>query len=200
MGFSPRRVVALVAMVLAGAPASAQGTGDGFLFKPPAGTFTIRCGFDRASAGSDIFSFVTDQLTLSRSDFNAVTLAIDVGVRIGPRVQAVFGLGSSRTSTPSEFRHWVDNTNQPIQQTTSFVRAPITASLKVYLAGPGRSVGRFAWVPARYAPYVGGGGGIMLYRFRQDGDFIDFTTTNSSPTVSIRTGLRRRPRDSWAPK
>ena len=178
MGISRPRCVALVALILAAGPASAQSRGDGFLFNAPAGTFTIRCGYDRARAGSDIFSFVTDELTLNHGDFSAVTLAADIGVRISPRLQAVFGVGSSRTSTPSEFRNWVDNNNQPIQQTTDFVRVPLTASLKLYLAGPGRSIGRFAWVPARYAPYVGVGGGVMWYRFTQSGDFIDFSTTN----------------------
>jgi hypothetical protein len=166
----------LLFALLAAGQVSAQGTGDGFLFKAPAATLTIRGGFDRANAGSDIFTFVTDELTLSRRDFSAVTLATDVGVRVSPRVQALFGIGISHSSTPSEFRDWVDNNNQPIQQTTTFVRVPLTASLKAYLAGPGRSIGRFAWIPARYAPYIGAGGGVMWYRFHQDGDFIDFTT------------------------
>jgi hypothetical protein len=177
MGVSPPRAIGLVTLVLAAGPVNAQGTGSGFLFKPPAGTFTIRGGFDHANASSDIFSFVSDELTLSRRDFSALTLATDVGVRISPRVEALFGLGVSYSSTPSEFRHWLDNNNQPIQQTTSFARVPLTASLKVYLAGPGRSIGRFAWIPARYAPFVGAGGGVMWHRFHQDGDFIDFTTT-----------------------
>jgi len=48
--------------------------------------------------------------------------------------------------------------------------------VKAYLGEPGRSFGRFAWVPRRYAPYVGGGGGVMWYQLRQTGDFIDFKT------------------------
>src|SRR5450830_739128 len=119
---------ALAALVLAAAPATAQGTGDGFLFKAPAWTFTIRGGFDRANAGSDIYAFVTDELTLSRRDFSAITLAADVGVRMSARLEAVFGIGVSHTATPSEFRHWVDNNNQPIEQTTTFARVPLTAS------------------------------------------------------------------------
>jgi hypothetical protein len=177
MGVFSLRALGLVGLLVAAGPVSAQGTGDGFLFKAPAGTFTIRGGFDHANAGSDIFSFVSDELTLSRRDFSSLTLATDVGVRISPRVEAVFGLGISHSSTPSEFRHWLDNNNQPIQQTTTFIRVPVTASLKVYLVGPGRAIGRFAWIPARYAPYAGAGAGVMWHRFHQDGDFIDFTTT-----------------------
>jgi hypothetical protein len=57
------------------------------------------------------------------------------------------------------------------------MRVPVTASIKAYLSNSGRSVGHFAWIPSRYAPYVGAGGGAMWYRFRQEGDFIDFATS-----------------------
>ena len=73
----------------------------------------------------------------------------------------------SQSTTPSEFRDYVDNNRQPIQQTTEFRRLPLTGSLKAYLSKTGRSIGHFAWIPSRYAPYVGGGGGAMWYRFRQ---------------------------------
>ena len=175
-------------LLLIAAPGLAQDAGDGFLFKPPSGTFTIRGGLDRANAGSDIFAFVTDQLTVARSDFRAGTIAFDVAVRLKPRAQLAFSLGVAQSTTPSEFRRWEDNNNQPIQQTTTFMRAPLTASLKMYLAGPGRAIGHFAWIPSRYAPYVGAGGGVMWYRFRQAGDFIDFSTTKVFSDVFDSTG------------
>lgn len=164
--------------LLAVASAEAQTAGDGFLFKPPSGTFTFRGGFDRASAGSDIFTFVTNELTLGRWDFSTATLAADFTHRLSPRVDlVVFSVATARSSTPSEFRDFVDNNRRPIQQTTTFQRVPLTASVKTYFTNTGRLVGNFAWIPARYAPYVGAGGGAMWYRFRQEGDFIDFDTT-----------------------
>src|SRR5438105_7858907 len=166
----------VLALVFAASPALAQGAGSGFLFRPPNGSVSIRTGLDRASAGSDLFTFVTDQLTVTRNDFNAVTFALDVDYRLSRRVDVVFGFGSSRTVTKSEFRHWVDNNRQPIEQTTEFNRVPLTASVKAYLMPAGRSIGHFAWIPARIAPYVGAGGGVMWYRFQQQGDFIAFDT------------------------
>ena len=50
---------------------------------------------------------------------------------------------------------------------------PITASAKLYLTPRGRELGTLAWVPSRVAPYVGAGGGVMWYQFRQQGDFVD---------------------------
>ena len=74
---------------------------------------------------------------------------------------AVFNVGTSGSSTQSEFRCCLDNNDLPIQQTTTFHRVPLTAALKMYLGDPGRSIGRYAWIPNRVAPYVGAGGGAM---------------------------------------
>jgi hypothetical protein len=170
------RAVFVLALLSVASPVLAQGAGRGFLFRPPNGAVSIRTGYDRARAGSDLFTFVTDQLTVDPKDFNAVAVTLDVDYRIHPRVDAVFGVGTSRTTMRSEFRNWVDNKRQPIEQTTEFQRVPITAAVKAYLLPTGRSIGHFAWVPRRIAPYVGAGGGVMWYRFQQTGDFIDFDT------------------------
>lgn len=170
--------LALLAALAAAAPASAQGSGHGFLFKEPVASFAVRGGFAHARAGSDIFSFTTDQLTLDRSDFSGFTIGADLGLRLSPRLDAVLGVGWAGTSTPSEFRRLVDQNDLPIQQTTTFQRLPVSASLRMYLTPRGRSIGHFAWVPSRLAIYAGGGGGAMWYRFRQRGDFVDFQTND----------------------
>ena len=167
---------ALVGVLTAPGSVLAQGSGDGFLFRPPAGAVAIRGGFDLARADSEVFKFVTDELTVDRRDFSSAAFGFDVAFKVSPRVEGMFSLGVARSTMPSEFRDWLDNNNRPIQQTTEFQRVPLTASLKTYLRDTGRSVGHFAWIPKRYAPYVGGGGGIMWYRLRQEGDFIDFDT------------------------
>jgi hypothetical protein len=169
------------AAALAGAlaiaqPAFAQGTGDGFLFRRPSATFAIRGGYDRAVAGSDVFSFVTERLTLGRGAFSSLTVATDLSARLSDHADLVFGASYSGSRSRSEFRDWVDQDNLPIEQTTSFDRFPLTVSLKYFPAQRGRSLGSLAWVPARYAPYVGLGAGAMWYRFRQEGDFVDFET------------------------
>jgi hypothetical protein len=81
----------------------------------------------------------------------------------------------------------------PIVQTTRFQRVPVTGSIKAYLAPRGRSVGRLAWVPTKLAPYVGAGGGFLWYRFKQDGDFVDF----ARQTGNIFTSTFES--DKWTP-
>jgi len=171
-------LAALCVALGAAAPAHAQTEGNGFLFKTPHGSFAVRGGYSYAFAGSDIFSFTKRELTLNGGDFNAFTFGADLAIRLSPRFDAVVGSAYAGTNTPSEFREFLDQNNAPIQQTTTFQRVPITASLRFYLMPRGRAIGRFAWVPAAFTPYVDVGGGAMWCRFRQQGDFVDQSTMN----------------------
>jgi len=162
-------------------PSHAQSAGDGFLFRVPVGTWTVRGGFDHAFASGDIFNFVTQQLTIDRSDFSSATFGTNVAVRVSPANDIVFDVGFSNVSRNSEFREWVDQNNQPILQTTSLRKVPVTLGVRHYLSSRGRSIGRFAWIPAARETYVGLGAGLMQYRFHQIGDFVDFPTHNIFP-------------------
>lgn len=154
----------------------AQTGGNGFLFHEPRLSLTLRTGWDFPSARSDLFSFTTQQLTVDRGDFSAPTAAADFAWRVGPRTSVAFSAGVARTERNSEFRDLVDNNLLPIQQTTAFTRVPLTLGIKQCLTPPGRTLGRFAWIPARAVPFVGAGAGFMHYRFHQSGDFVDFQT------------------------
>lgn len=179
------------AAVLA-APARAQSAGSDFLLGTPRGSLSIRAGYDRALAGSDLFTFTTDRLTLGKGDFSGPSLAADLGFRLSDRLDLVIGSAISGANARSAFRRYRDASERPIEQTTRFLRVPVSASVKAYLAPRGRSIGRLAWVPTRLAPYVGAGGGFIWYRFEQRGDFVDedtaslpvFSTTYSSSSWS----------------
>jgi hypothetical protein len=170
------QAVFALSLLAAASTAGAQSEGRGFLFKRPIGTFSLHGGFDRAQAGSDIFDFVTDTLTLGRKDFDAISFGADLAFQITPRIDLTFSADYAASSAKSEFRHWTDLDDLPIEQTTSLRRIPLSASVKAYLKPRGQTVGRFAWIPSKYSPFVGAGGGAMWYRFRQEGDFIDFQT------------------------
>ena len=164
-------------------PLAAQTQGNGYLFREPIASFNLRGGFAHAMAGSDVFSFSKEQFTLDSWDFSGPMVAGDLGIALSDRLEIVGGVGYSGSQATSEYRAFVENNDDEdaIRQTTTFMRVPVTASLKAYLSPPGRAIGQFAWVPARYAPYVGVGAGGMWYRFEQEGDFIN------SETLVIRT-------------
>jgi outer membrane protein W len=192
-------VISALALASLAPVVPAQDMGNGFLFGAPTGSFVVRGGWAMARAGSDLFSFTTNQLTLNRGDFSSPSGDIDLAFNVTPQWQIVASGSVAITNRRSEFRHFEDNNNLPIEQTTSFSRVPLTLNVKRYLTSTGRSIGRFAWIPSRFAPYVGIGGGVMHYRFRQSGDWIDFKTMDVfpseyesdgwAPTANVQTGV-----------
>ena len=131
-------------------PVHAQSGGDGFLFKPPSGTVAFRTGFDHASAGSDLFAFTTEQLTVDRGDFSAPTIAGDVSIRLSRRADVMISVAHSQSRTRSEFRDWLDNSRLPIEQTTTF--QPSAADRKPQgVSRPARPLDRTLRLGARRA-------------------------------------------------
>jgi hypothetical protein len=171
-------IAALSAIAAIPAISRAQDEGKGFLFGAPTGSFTLEGGWALASAGSDLFSFTTNQLTLRRGDFSSPTFGGNVALQLSSRTNVTISVSSAGMHKASEFRHFIDNNSQPIEQSTSFQRVPILVGVKQYLTQPGRSIGRLAWIPSRFTPYVGAAGGVTWYQFKQAGDFIDFNTND----------------------
>ena len=179
-------------------PASAQAPERDFLFRTPRVTLGIRGGYAVARASSDIFDYTRKQLTVDRSDFDAPAFGGQLAMAVTPRVDIAIDLSVASTRTRSEFQDWVDNDDLPIEQETEFYRVPLTVGFKAYLKDRGRSLGRFAWVPAQWAPYVGAAGGWVWYKFAQQGDFVDFETLDifwdryvskgTAPTIHVYGG------------
>jgi hypothetical protein len=180
-----RRWTAISAFVAvtAAAPALAQRPPDGFLLGAPEGQITLRGGWAAATAGRrapgtatrpDIFGFVSRDLTLERGDFSSPALGIDLLGRLSSRLGLQFSADWMGTTRASEYRAFVGPDDEPITQRTQFQRVPVGIALRVDLRAPGRSIGRFAWIPHRFTPWVAAGGGGTWYRFRQTGEFIDF--------------------------
>lgn len=184
--WSSVRRVTLAALALAATilptTASAQSAsttappGPDFLLGRPRASVGMRGQFVFAAAGSDIYDFVTDQLTLDKSNFNAPAIGGELGFAIAPRFDVVVGIEVAKSTTGSEYRHFIDNAGLPIVQTTSFKTFNLMASGKVALLPRGRSISRFAWIPRSMTPYVGAGGGFVRYEFSQLGDFVDYQT------------------------
>ncbi len=148
--------------------ARAQDAGDGFLFYRPSGSWTLRAGYAMPNAGSDIFSFTSNNFTINRGDFSTFDIGGDLAFTMSSRIDLVFDISYSGMSRGSEYRNFVDNNQQPIQQTTSFQRTPITVNARYYLTDRGRQIGHYAWVPNSIVPYVGAGVGGDVLRFRAE--------------------------------
>jgi hypothetical protein len=170
------------------APALQRQAAPDFLFGRPRASLGIRGSWTVARAGSDWYDFVSDTLTVERSDFRAAGVAGDVGVALTPRLDLVFGADYAGRTTPSEYRNFVDNDRLPILQATELRQASITGGVRFALASRGREVGSFAWIPHRWVPYVGGGAGVLYYQVRQSGDWVDIQDLSIFPDVFESNG------------
>lgn len=179
----------LIAALGATAPAAqAQLGGDGFAFTAPKVAVTVYGASSAPRASSDLFRFSMSELTLGRGDFASRHVGGDISIRLADRFDLVLGVSSSTSSTRSEFRDWVDNNDLPIEQTTSFRRTPVTASVRYYVMPRGERIGSIAWIPARFEPFVSLGAGGVRYRFEQVGDFIDYNTLDVFPDRYLSLG------------
>lgn len=159
--------------LLAAAPLAGQ-TPDGFLFGSPHGSVAFRIGYAAPMAGSQVFDFVRDELTLETSDFRGPSFGGEIAVHVTERVDVGVDFSYSRTETLSEFRDWTDTNDLPIEQTTTFQRVPLAVTLRYHLMDRGRRISSLAWVPAAWNAYVGAGAGVTWFQFEQVGDFVDF--------------------------
>ena len=180
-----------LALVSSGLVRSASAQTPDFLFGKPNGTIAFRSGWKFARAGSDLFTFVQDQLTVDRKDFNAPALGLDLDFDVTPRLSAGGGFEFAASSTNSEYRHFVDNNRLPINQTTQLREWNLSGSVKFALTPRGREISSHAWIPSSVTPYVGAGGGALRYEFTQDGDFVDFVDSSVFPKTFTSAG--------WAP-
>jgi opacity protein-like surface antigen len=181
----PLRLVTSSALLLAftvlsgGRAAAQESSGEGFLFGAPKVNLTLRMGYAAPSASSDLFSFVTKELSLRKGDFAGFSYGLDVAMPLRPQLELVLSADINDSKTTSDYREWQDTQGLPIEQTTSFARQSLAANIRYYLRPYGRSLSRLAWVPASYAPWISAGIGRTHYRFHQTGDFVDFTNGNS---------------------
>jgi hypothetical protein len=155
-----------------GPPPSARA--PDFLLGRPKRSLGIRGNWLFARAGSDLFDFVTEHLTLEKEHFNSPGFGGDIAFSLTSRAQLEASVEINRMARASEYRAFVDNDLRPIQQRTSMRTTHIGAGIRYALAPRGEDISRLAWIPRRIVPFVGAGAGAMYYQFRQNGDFVDF--------------------------
>jgi opacity protein-like surface antigen len=169
-----------------------------FLLGRPRATIGARGSFLKASANSDIFDFVTEQLAIDKSDFNTGSFGLEASYSVSPRFDIVGSFDVNAMKHDSDYRLLEDNRGLPIQQTTELQQLNLTVSAKYSLLPRGHAISRLAWIPRTFIPYVGAGGGYGRYEFKQNGDFVDyadyhvfsdtFTSRGWSPTMHVMGG------------
>lgn len=175
-----RWLAVLAVATLCAVGAEAQRTsGPGYLFGAPDGSVTLRLGYSRPSAGSDLFSYTTSNLSLSKADFGAIEVGADVGILQGDHLEWLFSVDVAKRSADSDYRHFIGSDGLPIVQATTFSRVPLMIGVRYWLRPQGTTVGKLAWVPSFWTPFIALQGGAMWYEFHQSGDFVNFSNGNA---------------------
>lgn len=170
-------VIGIAVFTAGAAEVAAQSTPrPEYLLRQPVASVTIHGGFAQPGGNSELWAFSFRELTFERGDLGGLSGGLDVAVALGSRWDVVAGLGRMWSRHGSEFREWVDQDDQPIEQTTRLQRSTIGAGLRYQLRSRGRSIGSYAFIPSAFRPWIGAGLGQMHYRFEQAGDFVDFET------------------------
>ena len=162
-----------------------------FMLGRPRASIGARGSFLKASANSDIFDFVTEQLAIDKADFNTGSFGLEAAFSLSPRFDIVGAMDVNGMSHASDYRLLEDNRGLPIEQTTELSQLNLTLSAKFSLLPRGRAISRLAWIPRTFIPYVGAGGGYGRYRFRQNGDFVDFADNHVFRDTFVS--------DGWSP-
>lgn len=192
------RGMAAGALILVLLPGSLPAQAADYRLGAPRASLGVHGGWLLTRGGGDLFDFTRRQLTVESRDLDAFLLRGEAAFAAHPRVDVTLGVGWSGAQTRSEFRDWVDEDRRPIEQTNRFVRLPLTAGGRIYLTERGRSLSRFAWIPAPWTAHLSAGGGVSWYRFQQWGDFVDagtldifeddFRTDGWGPTAYLGAG------------
>lgn len=191
----------LLLLLLPGAALASQGDDPaGFSFDEPRFAVSVRGSRVFARAGSDIFDFFREQLTIERRDFDTPAISSEFGIALTRRIEVVAGFEYGQTTIDSQYRQFVFRlTGAPIPQTTSLENLHIGGSVKYALFERGHDIGQFVWIPRGIVSYVGVGAGVVHYRLLQDGNFVDvadrsvfrdtFEASGWAPSTHVLAGV-----------
>ena len=187
-----RLAVSIATILFVAVPAMAQQRPD-FLFGRPGNSIAIRGQWHQPRAASDLYDFVTKELTLEKDDFNAPGLAVDFGFSLTPRVDFRTGIDFTSAFARTEYRDFTEG-GLAIEQDTRMQQLDLVASIVFALTPRGRAIGQYSYIPNRVVPYIGAGGGIMRYQLEQEGDFVE---TNAQSAYYLDIFSERYVSNGW---
>ncbi|MFV2072317.1 MAG: hypothetical protein ACC742_06660 [Thermoanaerobaculales bacterium] len=154
-----RMIVFAAALVaLTAAQAEAQGN-----WKPgDFGSFRFRLGIFEPNGNSQYWDDTFEVFTGSASDFEDLVWGADYLWRTSQHGGLLFGGSFFEGRTTQAYQDWVDADGRDIAHATRLSLNDLTAAYILRFGGNG------------IAPYVGAGGGIVWWRLREEGSFIDF--------------------------
>ena len=114
---------------------------------------------------NDVLVNNLNTLIFEMKDFNGPDVNAEWLVALGNHIEAGLGVGRYARTSPTVYRSFTNSNGSEIEQDLKLRIIPFTATMR--LLPLGRRSG--------FQPYVGGGAGVLRYRYSESGDFIDFS-------------------------
>jgi hypothetical protein len=160
----------LVALALACLPAPARADG---VFGGSLGYFVVKS--EDARPEFDVLSENLRFLAFEIDDFNGVTFGGEFMFGLGDYVEAGVGAGYYQRTVPSVYWDYVDFDGTEVAQDLKLRITPVTFTARVFPVGRHGSV----------QPYVGGGVALLVWRYSESGEFVDFANPFPDGTYPI---------------
>jgi hypothetical protein len=113
----------------------------------------------------DVLLANLNDLAFEIGDFSSFTFGGEYLYGVNNFLEVGGGIGYYQKSVPSLYRDYVDIDGTEILQDLKLRIMPITATVRFIPTGRGAAV----------QPYVGGGLGIIPWRYTESGEFVDFS-------------------------
>ena len=170
------RGLLLAALVMAPAQARAQQainlTLGGFV---PTG--------EDARVDGDVLLENRDILDFDVNDFTSGSVGIEWLLPVGEFVEVGAGVGYTSRTVPTVYFDFVNRDGREIEQDLKLRTVPFTATVRFLPFGRSRAV----------QPYLGGGVGVINYRYSEIGEFVDFTDRSVFTDRFVATGTEVGP-------
>lgn len=131
-----------------------------------ASSLALRLGRFSPTYDSELWADNFGTFTIEDADFRGIIGGIELGVELSEFVDLTFGVDASRRTVFSSYRDFVRDDGSEVFQDLRMDVTPVTAGVKFLPLGKFR----------RVSPYVGGGFGLYVYEYQEEGEFIDFDT------------------------
>jgi opacity protein-like surface antigen len=113
----------------------------------------------------DVLLANLDDLEFEIKDFNSWSVGGEWLYGVSNFLETGVSVGFFQRSVPSVYRDFVNDNGSEIAQDLKLRMVPMTATIRFLPAGRGATV----------EPYIGGGVGIINWRYSEAGEFVDFS-------------------------
>jgi len=135
-------------------------------FNVSLGYFTLR-GQDARVSG-DVLNANRNFLTFDVKDFDGASIGGEWLFPVGNYIEAGAGVAFTRRTVPTVYTRLVNRDGSEIEQDLKLRTVPATFTFRVLPLGQNRG----------FQPYLGGGLGVISWRYAESGQFVD-TRTNA---------------------